>query len=782
MARVGRQVGLRAPEDAAAPALEEAELEEAVRAAVVGHLDDARRGRDRLAEDEVDGPAAVKQTVPRVANGDTAAAMTVVVPAGGQDRDDPHDQDDRDHGAYDLGAVIVVASIDEATERQDRVGVVLAGYLDVAAPRELLLHVRLRGPFEARRDRLRILVDRLGDAELNVDGHDGDLPDAAAAVEEARIGEAVHLGPDAAAAGRRYQCRQISKPVDEAHDRPLGKPRTVKIPNDPTDASVARARQCGAGETAVRTSPPVIRSRAELRAAAANPAYTPSRADVPDLVALVAEDEDAVELERALARQPVASARAAKEALRDAVAPARARLVRLLGRLAADVPDLVPVLVALAGDADPKASRVALVALGKIGGPLAEGVLLEAARVPRSPAHRRAAVEALGKIGGTPARAALDELPAGDADLERVAARARLRIDRTASREEPSTIAADVAPERPLAIVLTCRDGLEGIVAGEIGAGFGAATPGRVNGTLRGSLSDLFRARTFLWMAFPVPLSDTTADGIARAVTSEPVRALLRRFTRGAMRYRLAFTAGGHRRAFVQDVAARIAARAPELRNDPTASTWEIEISRKELLLFPRRLEDPRFGYRVRDVPAASHPTLAAALVRVAGVRADDVVWDPFVGSATELVERARLGPYRALIGTDRDAGALAAARANLAAARVSADLRQCDVFAPAPPGVTLVLTNPPMGRRVARPDLTRFVDHATAALVPGGRLAWISPIPFATRDRARRVGLTPTLTQVVEMGGFSAEIQVFQKPTSPERRPSTSAARRSRA
>ena len=293
-------------------------------------------------------------------------------------------------------------------------------------------------------------------------------------------------------------------------------------------------------------------------------------------------------------------------------------------------------------------------------------------------------------------------------------------------------------------------------------------------------MAELFRARTFIDFGFPRPLAAFSADAIATAIAS--ARGVLARLTRGAIRYRLAFASGGHRRALVQDIATAVAARAPELQNDPTASTWEIEVSDRQVLLVPRRLEDPRFAYRLGDLPAASHPTLAAALARVAGVRADDVVWDPFVGSASELVERARLGPVRALHGTDRDPKALEAAQKNLAAAGVTAKLRLGNAMGPAPAGVTLILTNPPMGRRVARPDLARFVDHAAAALAPGGRLVWISPLPRATETRARAAGMVATFTQTVEMGGFSADIQAFGKPTSRRGLPSTSASPRSRA
>ncbi len=253
--------------------------------------------------------------------------------------------------------------------------------------------------------------------------------------------------------------------------------------------------------------------------------------------------------------------------------------------------------------------------------------------------------------------------------------------------------------------------------------------------------------------------------------------------TASALRYRLAFTGGGHRRAEVQRIAAAVSARRPELVNDPTDTTWTVEVHARELLLVPRRLEDPRFTWRRRDMPAASHPTLAAALARIAGARPDDVVWDPFVGSGAELVERARLGPSRRLIVGDRDAGALSAARANRAAARVVAELAVRDALAPAPAGVTLVLTNPPMGRRIARPDLAGFVAHAAAALVPGGRMVWISPTPGRTAARAAHAGLRPTYRQVVDMNGFSAEIQAFEKPTpSPPPAPSTSRSPRSRA
>ena len=284
-----------------------------------------------------------------------------------------------------------------------------------------------------------------------------------------------------------------------------------------------------------------------------------------------------------------------------------------------------------------------------------------------------------------------------------------------------------------------------------------------------------------LSMAFVLPTetwSARTAQGVpealARAMTSDTARRILGTWTpTGLVRWRLAWAEGGPRRALVSACARAVAAADARLVNDPTDSAWEVLVregaGRLDAELVPRRLHDERFAWRRRDVPAASHPTIAAALARVAGVRADDVVWDPFVGSGLELIERALLGPTRALHGSDTDPRAIEAARANLRAAGVGgAVLRVADATKMRVPGVTLILTNPPMGRRLARGTLVglmdRFVAHAAASLAPGGRLVWLSPLPRESRVRARHAGLDLALARDVDMGGFEAELQVWNR------------------
>jgi 23S rRNA G2445 N2-methylase RlmL len=221
-------------------------------------------------------------------------------------------------------------------------------------------------------------------------------------------------------------------------------------------------------------------------------------------------------------------------------------------------------------------------------------------------------------------------------------------------------------------------------------------------------------------------------------------------------------------------MAAKLMATCPNLVNDPTLSTWDLRIhaaaGTTQVELRPKRWVDPRFAYRLGFVPAASHPTIAAALARVAAVRPDDIVWDPFTGSGSELIECAFSGPVQALYGTDLDPEAIAVARGNAEAAQLGSriSLTVSDFGAFSGPRPTLIITNPPMGRRVQRGQLAevleRFAEVAGALLAPGGRLVWLAPLPMRTNPIFERLGLSPLLQQTVDMGGFPAKLQHLVK------------------
>jgi len=286
-----------------------------------------------------------------------------------------------------------------------------------------------------------------------------------------------------------------------------------------------------------------------------------------------------------------------------------------------------------------------------------------------------------------------------------------------------------------------------------------------------GPLRPLLELRLASSVAISWPLSEgTSPGGVLSALLAPQLVAALEAWSKGALRFRLEWQGAGHRRADTWRIAQGLREANSPLLNDPVQAPWTIEVQQTpaRLRLMPSAPE-LRFDYRVRDVPAASHPSLAAALARIAGARPDDVVWDPFAGSGVELIERARLGPQRELHGTDLDARAIAAARENAERAGVGLVLQQADARNHRVPGLTLVLTNPPMGRRVLRARglsgvLCQVVRNVAGQLAPGGRMVWLSPFPDATARAAADAGLSVDRLGPVDLGGFTADLQRFTR------------------
>lgn len=406
-----------------------------------------------------------------------------------------------------------------------------------------------------------------------------------------------------------------------------------------------------------------------------------------------------------------------------------------------------------------------------------------------APEERRALAESLGKIGGDEALARLRALDAGDdKELARRRDRALLMADRTAKRGADSQIAHDLAPPHPLVVRLGCRPALgellfTELVALDLGPGVVRKIhqPEWVELTLAGPWSTLFRSRLWATAEIVTPLvgladrpaeaagrADEVAASIVRTLTSPGVLALLRGWTRGAIRWRLGM-ARGHQRAVLWRVAKEVTAIAPDLVNDPTQTTWDVQAdpATRTLSLIPRRIEDPRFAYRVAEVPAASTGSVAAALVWAADAHAGDRVWDPFCGSGVELVERARRGAVRSLLGSDVDPEALTAARANLAAAGVTAELVLADARSHAPGPVDLVISNPPLGSRVhvdAAALLVAALPNLVRALAPKGRLVWITPAHRKTTPVAEALGLELARSLPVDLGGVRGRLERWNK------------------
>ncbi len=512
----------------------------------------------------------------------------------------------------------------------------------------------------------------------------------------------------------------------------------------------------------------------DLRRALQDPGYTPPRRAFGEMFALLSHPELGERAERALLSAGLPAATYAAENLGRDSGAAEPAFVRLIGRAvrAHDSPPLLEALCKALHSPQAETRRQAAIALGKSGRPAAEPALLGCLETSDAKLLR-SVIEALGKVGGEESLTRLSTL-AVPTTLRQVADRARLMLERGLGRSQgtEAPIVIDRALPTPLRVSLLCRAGLASFLAEEASA-FGGrmVTPGEVELSYAGALGPLLQLRLASTVAIAWPLPNgTSPGGVLTALLSAELVGALTAWSSGQLRFRLEWQGAGHRRADTWRIAQGLRDAGSPLLNDPAQAPWTLEVQQdpQRLLLRPAAAPELRFGYRVRDVPAASHPTIAAALARIAGPNPDDVVWDPFAGSGVELIERARLGPYRALHGTDLDARALVAARENAESAGLpSLDLQQADARNHRVRDLSLVLTNPPMGRRVLRARglsgvLCQVVRNVAAQLVPGGRMIWLSPFPDATARAASDAGLRVERLGPVDLGGFTAELQRF--------------------
>ncbi|MCB9766261.1 MAG: class I SAM-dependent RNA methyltransferase [Alphaproteobacteria bacterium] len=210
-----------------------------------------------------------------------------------------------------------------------------------------------------------------------------------------------------------------------------------------------------------------------------------------------------------------------------------------------------------------------------------------------------------------------------------------------------------------------------------------------------------------------------------------------------------------------------------------------------------------RRGYRKATAKAPLRENLAAAILRAAGWRPGVPLVDPMCGSGTFSIEAALWAADRApglerrppivdapafpgsawgallqeakrsirpvegvFLASDRDRGALTAARSNAERAEVAAAItfaqRAVTDPIPSPPtGPGLVVLNPPYGKRVAEnvrlAGLYHAAGRALAAQLPGWRVAALSP------DRALAGRLVPGGEPLLEFsnGGIPVLLQV---------------------
>jgi 23S rRNA G2445 N2-methylase RlmL len=436
-------------------------------------------------------------------------------------------------------------------------------------------------------------------------------------------------------------------------------------------------------------------------------------------------------------------------------------------------------------DPEEKVRRYAMAALPKIGASVGdEAELLALLRQTTSAREEKFLGRTLDKVGGA---ATLETIEKAGGLSPRTEQRVKASVARSAS---PSAVRldAEVRDFDRLRIHLRGRRGLEGIVREEVEE----QGKFRVLEVTRGlvavaplapfTLADVFALRCFDTAGFVLGLVKPAsaaehAEALASVIASPLTQRLLDALTAGSLRYRLEFIGKGHQRGAVRLVADRAYAACPRILNDAREAPWAVDIHATahgdSVELRPRLSPDPRHTHRLDDVPAASHPPLAACMARLAGRVENESVWDPFCGSGLELIERTLRGGVRRVFGTDRSAAAIGITGRNFAAARLSpveahflcGDFRDFQALAGLAPGsLSLIITNPPLGRRVRIPNLRGLFDDlfavAARMLQPGGRLVFTNPFRMETPEPALRL----QSRQVVDLGGFDCRVEVYRK------------------
>lgn len=517
-----------------------------------------------------------------------------------------------------------------------------------------------------------------------------------------------------------------------------------------------------------------------LRERLLDPGYTPKRRDLGALVTLWQASEGDLEkkAQQALLRRPDDLFSVLGPRFEDASERERVAFLRLLGRIPA-TPELRAFFFATLSEPSHRVRREAIVQIGKArASEEEEAVLLRHHEklVAAGDTHAdalaevRSLVEALGKSGG---EKSLEVVRHGDV-TEGIATyqKAAVRLARTSLRESaPGSIQVDLSWDA-CTMHFYCRPGLESLLAEELralGVLVRFSRHAVVVGETSGPLSHLAKARLFTHLGFVADLAARDIPALVSAVAGRgsALRASMTALTEGPLRYRLSFADGRHRRGLVWEAASEMAAAWPEATNDPTATLWDLSVGESNVVAIPKGGWDTRFAYERPSLPASTHPTLAAALTWVGSKNESDVVWDPFVGAGTELRERAMRGPYKRLIGTDVSQGALDLAAATLRGLN-DVELSLSDACDAMPKDVSLILTNPPMGRRIRTEGtknlLVRFVAQAALVLRPLGELVWYAPFPEVLSEAAHATGLVKKRGIPVDLGGFEVELQHFVK------------------
>lgn len=181
--------------------------------------------------------------------------------------------------------------------------------------------------------------------------------------------------------------------------------------------------------------------------------------------------------------------------------------------------------------------------------------------------------------------------------------------------------------------------------------------------------------------------------------------------------------------------------------------------------------------YKAEHRPASLRPTVAAAMVRLAGASAGQIVLDPMCGGGTILAEQLALAHRRrageiAVFGGDRDADAVRAAATNLRMVGPGWKLVRWDArrLPLADCCADRIVCNPPFGVQLGDshsigPLYRAMAVECDRVLKPEGRAVMLIGDAALWHPAARAVGWRPSRRLRIRVLGQPAEMSVWRKP-----------------
>ena len=446
-------------------------------------------------------------------------------------------------------------------------------------------------------------------------------------------------------------------------------------------------------------------------------------------------------------------------------------------------------LRALLGSAAPKVRKNAARLLGELADPADTPALIQALENESTLFVLPSLLLALGRSRGEGARVAVETVQKCWTEKEALPEEGKHREEILRAAEQALSAWQEAYEVRclPLPRVDVCLyppDGCLPLLAGE------AAEKGLTDGRQRGgalcfrhaeygALSSLRCADEALIPVGKAPLPPVRggaealaawADDLARQ--AQPFAALLTQcYEPQPIPYRMELRGLPHeQRGRMAHVLARALDGDGQLKNSPSAYVAELRLDwqASHLTMQAKLMQPPdaRFAYRKQTLPASISPVTAACIMRFVAphMQAEARVIDPCCGSATLLVERARIRPLSAGLGVDNVQQAVSAARRNVKAAGLasSIDIVAGDLqrFRPRQPFNELY-ANLPFGVRVGDGEAaaalhTALFARLTTWMAPGGFALLYSTRHAQIERLAHRAGWRIADEMRFEAGGLS--------------------------